>query len=423
MRVVHLSCYDINGGAARAAYRVHDSLRRVDAQSSMFVAFRDSHDTEVKQHIPGRSPGARFKRILRRNLLQWQLDQASRGRPEGFEEFRDDRTIYGSETAASAPDADIYNLHQITDFIDYRRSLVRLAARAPMVWTLHEMTPFTGGCHYAYGCDGFARTCGACPQLGPGHSRDLSDAVWKRKHEAYQQIPSNRLHIVGASKWIAAEAQRSSLLNRFPISVIPYGLDTEIFKPMPEARRLLDAFGLKPSMRIVLFVTDWMSSPRKGFDLLDSALGALPKGPDTALVSLGRGEAPTLQSSLPYVHLGSLSADRMIAAVYSMADLFVMPSLQDNLPNTVMEAMACGAPVVGFRVGGIPDMVRHGENGLLVPTGDVKALSEAIHTLVSDDERRICMGKAGRAIVEREYSAKLQGERYMELYRSILGQA
>jgi glycosyltransferase involved in cell wall biosynthesis len=98
-----------------------------------------------------------------------------------------------------------------------------------------------------------------------------------------------------------------------------------------------------------------------------------------------------------------------------------MPSVQDNLPNTVMEAMACGAPVVGFRVGGIPDMVRHGENGLLVPTGDVRALSDAIHTLLADDERRICMGKAGRAIAEREYSCKLQGERYMDLYRSIVG--
>ena len=421
MKIVHLSWYDINGGAARAAWRVHESLRLVDANSSMFVAARESHDPDVTQYIPGSGPAARLKRLLRRDLLKWQYDRSSRERPAGFDDFRDDRTIFSSETGTSAPEADVYHLHQITDFVDYRASLGRLAERAPIVWTLHEMTPFTGGCHYTYGCDGFTRSCGGCPQLGSRRPHDLSHSVWRRKQSVYQTIPPERLHVVGASQWIAEEAKRSTLLGRFPVSVIPYGLDTDIFKPMPEARRLLEAFGLKPSMRIVLFVTDWMSSRRKGFELLDSALGALPKGPDTALVSLGRGDAPKLQSRLPHVHLGSLTADRMIAAVYGMADLFVMPSVQDNLPNTVMEAMACGAPVVGFRVGGIPDMVRHGENGLLVPTGDVRALSDAIHTLLADDERRICMGKAGRAIAEREYSCKLQGERYMDLYRSIVG--
>jgi glycosyltransferase involved in cell wall biosynthesis len=421
MKIVHLSWYDINGGAARAAWRVHESLRLVDADSSMFVGLRESQDPSVTQYIPGRSPAARLKRIVRRDLLKWQFARSSKQRPAGFDDFRDDRTIFNSETATSAPDADIYHLHQITDFVDYRASLGRLAERAPIVWTLHEMTPLTGGCHYSHGCDGYTRACGSCPQLGSTRSHDLSRAVWHRKHTVYERIPPNRLHVVGASRWIAGEAKRSSLLSRFPVSVIPYGLDTDIFKPMPEARRLLDEFGLKPSMRIVLFVTDWMNSPRKGFHLLDSALGALPKGPDTALVSLGRGDPPRLQSRLPHVHLGSLTADRMIAAVYSMADLFVMPSLQDNLPNTVMEAMACGVPVVGFRVGGVPDMVRHEENGLLVPADDVNGLTAAIHALLSDDDRRACMGRAGRAIAEREYSCRLQGERYVDLYRSILG--
>jgi glycosyltransferase involved in cell wall biosynthesis len=423
MRVVHLSWYDLNGGAARAAWRVHESLRLVNTESSMFVGLRESQDPTVKQHIPGRGPIARLKRIFRRDLLEWQLGRSSRGRPTGFEDFRDDRTISSSETGLSAPDADIYHLHQITDFVDYRASLLRLASRAPIVWTLHEMTPFTGGCHYAYECEGFTRSCGDCPQLGSNHPQDLSHAVWKRKRSVYQQIAPTRIHVVGASRWIAAEAQRSSLLQRFPVSVIPYGLDTDVFKPMPEARRLLEGFGLKPSTRVIAFVSDWTKNRRKGFDLLDAALSALPPGPETALVSLGRGDAPKLQSKLPHVHLGSLSEDRMIAAVYSMADLFVIPSLQDNLPNTVLEAMACGAAVVGFCVGGIPDMVRHGENGLLVPPRDVPSLAAAMHTLLADDTRRACMGKAGREIVEREFSRQLQGERYVSLYQSLLAEA
>jgi glycosyltransferase involved in cell wall biosynthesis len=218
---------------------------------------------------------------------------------------------------------------------------------------------------------------------------------------------------------MAAEAARSRLLGRFPVSVIPYGLDTDRYRPIPDARRLLEAFGVSPSMRVALFVADWTSVRRKGFDLLDSALSLLGDAPNTALVSLGRGDSPRLQSTLTHVHLGSLTDDRMLAAIYSMADVFVIPSVQDNLPNSVLEAMACGCAVSGFRVGGIPDMVRDGVNGLLATPGDVKGLANAIRTLLADDSRRAGMGKASRDIAEREYSRKLQGERYADLYRTF----
>jgi glycosyltransferase involved in cell wall biosynthesis len=419
MKIVHLSSDDTNGGAARAAWRVHDSLRLVGADSSMFVAIRESHDVRIKQYVPSNTLGARVTRALRRNRLRWELARAYRSRPAGFESFRDDRTESGSEVSAQAPDADLYHLHQITEFVDYRASLGRLAARAPMVWTLHEMTPFTGGCHYAYGCTGFTRQCGACPQLGSSNERDLSHAVWTRKQRVYERIEPNRLHVVGASEWIASEARRSHLFNRFPISVIPYGLDTDVFRPMPEARQLLEGFGLRPSVRVVLFLVDWTDNRRKGFELLDSALDAMRNAPDTALVSLGRGDSPKLKSNLPHIHLGGVTGDRMIAAVYSMADVFVIPSLQDNLPNTVLEAMACGAPVVGFRVGGIPDMVRDGVNGLLVPPNDIAGLASAIEALLGDMSRRVAMGNASRTIAEREYTRRLQAERYLSLYRSL----
>jgi glycosyltransferase involved in cell wall biosynthesis len=421
MKIVHLSCYDINGGAGHAAWRVHESLRLAGAQSSMFVSVRESHAPDVQQYVPGPGPAARFKRIVRRNLLQRQLARASGRRPAGYEDFRDDRTVYGSETAACAPDADIYHLHQIADFVDYRASLARLAARAPIVWTLHEMTPFTGGCQDADGCDRFTRACGGCPQLGSTQSQDLSYGVWKRKRAVFQGIAPTRMRVVGANRWMAAEAQRSTLLRQFPVSVIPYGLDTDVFRPIPDARHLLDGFGIKPSTRIVLLVADWTSSRRKGFELLTSALDALPQEPETAVISLGRG-VPDLQSTLSHVHLGSLNQDRLIAAVYSMADLLLVPSSQDDFPYTVLEAMACGTPVVGFRVGGIPDLVREDENSLLVSQGDVEALASAIHTLLVDDSRRVRMGRAGRDIAEREYSRTLQGERYLDLYGSLLAE-
>lgn len=420
MRIVHFSEYDINGGAARAAWRVHDSLRHAGVDSSMFVSVREGYDPRVEQFVPSAGVTGRLNRMFQRDRLRRELEAASRKGPAGFDGFRDDRTEFGSEVARAASDADIYHLHQITDFVDYRACLPVLARRAPLVWTLHEMTPLTGGCHYSYDCSNFTGECGVCPQLGGSNTRDFSHAVWLRKKVAFDAIAGDRLHIVGPSKWIAAEAARSSLLKRFPVSVIPYGLDTDLYRPIPEARKLLEAFGVAPSMRVVLFVADWTSVRRKGFELLDSALGALGHSPNTALVSLGRGDAPKLQSQLTHVHLGSLTNDRMLAAVYSMADLFVIPSLQDNLPNAVLEAMACGSAVVGFRIGGIPDMVREGVNGLLASAGDVNGLASAIQTLLADDRRRLDMGKASRDIAEREYSRRLQGERYEDLYRRLV---
>ena len=227
------------------------------------------------------------------------------------------------------------------------------------------------------------------------------------------------MHVVGASHWIAEGARRSALLSGYPISVIPYGLDTDVFRPMPGARRMLDAFGVPPSARIVLFVADHTTIPRKGFDLLDAALNSL-QHKDTALVSLGRGESPVLRTRLPHVHLGALTEDRLIAAVYSLADVFVVPSLQDNLPNTVLEAMACGTPVVGFRVGGIPEMVREGTSGRLVSPGDVGGLASAIDSLLADDRQRACMSLAARQIAEREYTYSRQSERYLRVYGSLM---
>jgi glycosyltransferase involved in cell wall biosynthesis len=420
MRVVHISESDQNGGAARAAWRVHDSLRLSGIESSMFVAGRESHDPDVHQYVPSGAVSARLKRMWRRDQLRRAVESASRRRPAGFDSFRDDRTPFGADVARAVPPADVYHFHQITEFVDYRACLTALARQAPIVWTLHEMTPFTGGCHYAYDCSNYTDQCGACPQLGGNDAGDLSRAVWRRKSEAFATIPRERLHVVGPSTWMATSAARSSLLRRFPVSVIPYGLDTDLYRPMPEARRLLDTFGADPSMRVVLFVADWTSVRRKGFDLLDSALGELGPSSNAALISLGRGDTPKLTSKRPHFHLGSVTDDRMLAAVYSMADVFVIPSLQDNLPNTVLEAMACGCAVVGFRIGGIPDMVREGVNGLLAEAGDVRGLSGAIQTLLADDRLRSSMGKASRDIAEREYRRPLQGERYSDLYRTLL---
>jgi glycosyltransferase involved in cell wall biosynthesis len=294
----------------------------------------------------------------------------------------------------------------------------RVFQRAPLVWTLHEMTAMTGGCPYAYDCPGFTRACGSCPQLGSSDPDDFSHQIWRRKKSIYARLGSRRLHIVAPSRWMADEARRSSLLGGFPVSVIPYGLDLETFRPRAEAKRLLEVVGLDAASRVILFLADYTANRRKGFALLDEALANIGDARGVALVSLGR-DAPRLRSNLPHAHLGNISDDRLISAVYSMADVFVIPSLQDNLPNTVLESMACGTPVVGFRVGGVPDMVRDGENGILVAPADVAGLASAIASILRDDARRAQMGAAARTIAEKEYTLTLQAERYLTLYRSL----
>jgi len=418
MRITHVAQCDIAGGAARAAWRLHQGLLRAGEESSLYVGGRLSPSPTVTQHTPDPRLRRRIRRIIRKELLRRALARATAASPGGYEHFRDCREEFGPEVAESIPPADLYNLHQIGGFLDYEESLLPLTRRAPVVWTLHEMSAMTGGCPYAYDCAGFTDRCGRCPQLGSSDEADFSREVWTRKRRVYDRIARDRLHIVCPSRWMAGEARRSSLLADRPIHVIPYGLDTEIFHPNPEARHLLEVFNLPHDARILLFVADYGGNRRKGFALLDQALSALSNPEKYILVSMGADE-PRVSGKFRQFHLGTLSDDKLIAAFYSLADVFVIPSLEDNLPNTVLEAMACGTPCVGFRSGGIPDMIRHGETGLLADEKDPRHLREAIEAIFDDEARLRHMGETARKIAETEYPLDLQASRYRALYASL----
>lgn len=417
MNVLHISTCDVSGGAARAAYRLHTGLRRLGYDSSMFVASRDSDDPTVKGFAPPGDILSRCRRLLRRELIARSF-APYRATQSGYEPFRDDRSQYRREPLKQLPECDLINLHWVARFVDYRSFFAAVAGRIPVVWTLHDMNPFTGGCHYDNGCGRFGDRCGACPRLGSAHAKDLSRRVWRRKREAFKRIPQGGLHIVTPSRWLAAEARRSSLLGGRPVRVIPNGVDTEDFAPRDRtfARRTL---GIPQEARAVLFAAQAVGNERKGFDFLRKALAGLAGPEGLFLLSLGSGEfASGLRT--PHIHLGRVDHDRMLSLVYSAADLFVIPSVQDNLPNTVLESLACGMPVVGFDVGGIPDMVRPGVTGLLAPPGDVAALREAISELLKNDAKRKEMSANCRRIAAREYALEVQARRYVELYEQVL---
>lgn len=308
------------------------------------------------------------------------------------------------------------NLHWISSFVDLRTLFSETSV--PIVWTLHDMNAFTGGCHYNVECTRYQNSCGHCPQLGSVQNNDLSHTVWRRKQSVYEDaIESGRLHIVTPSEWLAEEARRSSLLKDAPIDVIPNGVDPEVFRPR-ETKGLRKVLDIPPGDRVILFVATSTQVRRKGFDLLAGALNEMEEDSVT-LISIGSHE-PDLDGVKSHIHLGAVQSDLLLSLFYSLADVFVIPSRQDNLPNTVLESMACGTPVVGYDVGGVSDMVRPQETGWLAETDDVEELSASIRRALLEDATRKQKGKACREVFEEEYTLAKQAERYSRLYESML---
>jgi len=416
MRIVHLSSKDASGGAARAAYRLHRGLRSVGENSSMFVRSKSTRDENVEIWSRDLSFLEKLRARVESRWLSHRFRRYQSTRPEGLEIFSQARTVYGRQVAGSIPDADLYNVHWIRGFVDplpFFRAVIR-----PVVWTLHDMNPFTGGCHVNAGCRRFEEACGKCPQLGSESESDLSRTVWNRKRTAYQSaIQDNQLHVVAPSEWMAKEAQASSLLSGAPVRVVPHGLDETTFHPRP-IEGLRAPLGIPQEHSIVLFVAQSVQNHNKGFDLLGDALSSLGSESVT-LLSIG-GTAPDLNTKLSHRHLGTIESNLLLSIFYSLANLFVVSSRQEAFGQTALESMACGTPVVGFDTGGIPDMVRPGETGWLAEVGNVRALREAIEQALSDDARRERIGQRCREVVEEEYTLEVQARRYRDLYAELV---
>lgn len=417
MRIVHISSHDRFGGAGRAAYRLHAGLRALGCDSRMLVGTRDSDDPEVHLFRPPSDAASRVIRFGRRKNLAASLARYGDTRPAGAELFSDDRSEHGAAFLAQIPSCDVIHLHWVAGLFDYRGFLPVAARRAPIVWTLHDMNPFTGGCHYDRECGRFGEMCGRCPQLGSHDANDLSRSVWKRKHRALADLPAGSLSVVTPSRWLANEARRSTLLGDIPVSVIPSGLDVEAFAPREKicARTML---GIPADAKVVLFVAQWVGEPRKGFALLAEAIAAMGGVENLFLLSLGKSSgAPPL--AIPHRHLGAVESEQLLSLVYSAADLFVLPSLQDNLPNTLLESLACGTPVVAFRSGGIPEVLHDRVTGRLAATGDAVSLRQAIIEMLDDPAQCARMGENGRRLILDNHTLQFAAQQYIELYTAL----
>lgn len=328
-------------------------------------------------------------------------------------------------------EAHIIHLHWINFGFLSIKSLEKLfALNKPIVWTLHDMWAFTGGCHHSGDCENFQDSCGNCVQYLKNPSpTDLSNKVWKQKNAIFSPTPAlpNRegVSFIACSQWLANRAKNSSLLKDFSVKAIPNPLDTNLFSPQnkADARKKL---GLPIDKKLILFVAAKVSVIWKGFNYFQESLEILktqtPHNQDIELVVLGESDTDTIQK-LPFkAHaLGRISDVNQIVSVYSAADVFVTSSIQENLPNTIMEAMACGTPAVGFEVGGIPEMIEYPTTGFLAKYKSAESLAEGMKWVLFEASHAELSNNARQKVLN-NYSERVVLEQYLEVYRSLVAQ-
>ncbi len=408
LKVLHVSAWDRAGGSGRSAYRIHDGLRRLGLSSRMLVGQKaTAYDPDV---------GLVSDRWWLR-AADWAADTVTDRLSYKYYFYPSSYMLNRRRSFCEADIVQLYNIHG--GYFSYR-ALPRLAAQKPVVWRLSDIWPMTGHCTYSYDCERWMTGCGSCPRLSdyPGLRRDKTAWAWKSKKRVYSK---SDITIVGPSRWIVDLAKRSPLLGRFPVHHIPNGLDTEVFKPIPKpvAREIL---GINPDRRIVFFSADTITSVRKGAQILTAALERLVQGglKDVELLTMGgETKAADEHAGFPAKHLGHIKDDITMSLAYSAADVFVLPTLQDNLPNGLIESMACGTPAISFDVGGVADAVRHMETGYLAKCEDVEDLAHGIRLIIGDQNLRARMMERCRQVVLNEYSLELQSKSFFELYCSL----
>ena len=417
MKVLIVNTSERNGGAAVAANRLMKALNNNGIKSKMLVRDKETDDISVV----GLGGGLRsqwhflwerfclFVRLHFSRKHLFEIDMANAGH---------DITLL-----PEFQEADVIHLHWINQGMLSLNGIKKiLATGKPVVWTMHDVWPATGICHLTLGCRSYTNGCRHCKYLpGKGSSNDLSTKIWRRKQQLYD---GQRIHFVACSKWLAGEAGKSELLHGQKIVSIPNPIDTHLFysKDPLKARETL---GLPTDKRLILFVSQRITNINKGIQYLIDACAKMTEAhPDsrehTGIVVLGgHAEEVADKFSYPVYPLGYVSDTQKIVDVYNAADLFVMPSLSENLPNTIMESMACGVPCVGFKVGGIPEMIDHQKNGYVAEYRNSDDLARGIYWVLYEADKEALSHEAIRKVA-RTYSQQAVALRYSELYAEAL---
>ena len=418
MKIIHLNTYAGNGGAGRACMRLNKALQAEGVDSVLAVNFLFKDNSEVENL----SKGFFSKWFSATGIILERLTSKifTKDLPIPFS-----FPVWGKDISRLKllKSADIIHLHWINHAFLRPEDIALLAnLKKPIVWTFHDSNAFTGGCHVRYECDHFLRECGNCPVLKYSGEDDSSHRIWKRKSKAYGKLD---LNLIAPSRWMADSVKKSSLLGTKQIVNIPNTLDINVFKPSDklEARKRL---GLNQEK--FLLMSGFMPSRKdlhKGTAYLKESIELFIKdhsfSPDSIeLIVFGnRDEKNVPDFPIKTTFLGTISDDEKLALCYSAADVFLAPSLEDNLPNTVMESLACGTPVAAFNTGGIPDMVNHKSNGYLAEYKSSSDLAAGI-AWIYQEANRAELNLNARRMVEEHFSEHIIAQKHIELYKSLL---
>ena len=396
MKVLLISTSD-KGGAAKACIRLHKALLLQGVDSRLLVLRKTNNEiAHSYAYSRGTATNSFIARVVRRiKVLRFHKKRYKllKNLPNCFFHFPDNPQT--DITTQELYDwADLINLHWVAGFLDWQSFFSK--CNKPVVWTLHDMLPFTGGNHYQ-------------TDFYPAEYSSLLTRNLRIKQKSLRSF--DNLAVVSPSKWLFEESNKSKLFGMFKHFCIPTSLDTSVFRYFSK-QFCKELFGLKQSRRVILFVADSVTDNRKGFKLLKESFDLI-RDENTDLVALG-GNASSLTDE-GAISIGRILDERLMAMAYNAADIFVIPSLEDNLPNTVLESLCCGTPVVGFKIGGISDMIIHKTNGILVNEISTKSLGDGIKIALNMefDSNKISQD------AQEKYTHKVQAQRYKDLYKNL----
>ena len=410
MRVLIVNTSERTGGAAVAANRLMKALNNNGVKAKMLVRDKES-DTLTIVGLP-KSPMLHWHFLWERFVIFCRLHFSRKHL------FEIDLANTGSDITKlrEFQEADVIHLHWINQGMLSLNGIRKiLRSGKPVVWTMHDIWPATGICHLTLGCHYFVSRCANCKYLpGGGSSNDLASRVWQKKQ---QMQADENIYYVACSRWLESEAKSSALLKGQKITSIPNPIDTHIYKKgnKEEARQRL---GLPLDKKLILFASQRVTNENKGMPYLIEACRQL--GDLCEVVILG-GHAEEVVAQLPMkAHpLGYVNDEQRIVDVYNAADVFVLPSLSENLPNTIMEAMACGVPCVAFKVGGIPEEIDHLKNGYVAAYRDASDLAKGIEWILQKADYEVLSQQAVHKVMQC-YSQQSVAVKYLDVYQQAM---
>lgn len=417
MRVLIINTSERIGGAAIAANRLMEALKNNGIKTKMLV--RDKQTDQISVVELKKSWWKVWQFIWERVVI-WQANHFKK-----HNLFAVDIANTGTNITAlpEFTQADVIHLHWINQgmlsLTDIRRII---QSGKPIVWTMHDMWPFTGICHYAGDCDKYATQCHNCPQLYKGSKKDIAYRTFQKKKKLFEGA---QITFVACSRWLESLAKKSDLIKGQTITNIPNAINTNLFKPR-DKKQAREKCHLPQDKKLLLFGSVKITDKRKGIDYLVSACKQIASSyPDFSkelgvVVFGNQAEQYASLFPFPIYPMNYVSNEKELVDIYNAVDLYVTPSLQDNLPNTIVEAMACGIPCIGFNVGGIPQMIDHLHNGYVAEYQSSQDLANGIHWALTEGEYESLSEEACRKAVS-SYSESTIAKKYVEIYNKITG--